>query len=501
MLKRKKLIEFFTNQLNMKKTKYLILAIALCFISGSLNAQLPSLINYQGRLTNKDGTPVNGSINIAINIYDSETVGKLFYTENLGQVPISNGIYSFDYGSGQSLAESTEVMAVGDGEEKVFVYDVSKGPIIGDVTITDGVNTWNSADPNQQSEILGTVNKAAGNVRAIFLNTAPIKGQEILVDYEHNEDGIFGSLVRLTQPWLELFIDGKPLSPRQRIVTVPYASVAKYSLKNEVADKNKVLLDKVANIVLNQNQEFSFFPDNRDIYKLNSQNITTIKLDMEDANESVFYGKNEKPSHFGFRHRIIRDKTNMHHNNNGLYLYGDRQVNKDNADLIIKHLETDYIPYLFSFQRNGTAHFADGSSIVSSSQGRYHVYHRTFLNPNPRNEVIRLSSDNGICDFHSIHHVFFETYFPVYQIEAPQKFEIYFDGINIDRIFKYFYVTIKILHKPDVEPIKILKNPTEFSWDYSKQGNVHVDFTLKDFVEVKPFDINMIIKRIRFTVK
>lgn len=65
--------------------------ISLCFISFSFGGTIPQLINYQGTLTNTDGTPVSdGQYAVVFNIYDVSTGGTPLWTEtwNLSTTPI-----------------------------------------------------------------------------------------------------------------------------------------------------------------------------------------------------------------------------------------------------------------------------------------------------------------------------------------------------------------------------------------------------------------------------
>jgi hypothetical protein len=92
--------------------KHRILAI-VCSIAAAFtaSAQVPSLINYQGRLTDSNGAPVTGNKNIAISIYDAATGGNLLYEETIGAVTLdANGVYSFQFGSaGSSSTQVTDL--------------------------------------------------------------------------------------------------------------------------------------------------------------------------------------------------------------------------------------------------------------------------------------------------------------------------------------------------------------------------------------------------------
>jgi len=93
-------------------------------------------MNYQGRLLDESGTPVNGNVEVAVAIYTNDEGGVSVYSEAVGQVAVQNGIYTFGFGT----------------------------------------------------------------------NTSPVS-----------------SALLNPECWLELSIDGSPLSPRQKLLAVPYA--------------------------------------------------------------------------------------------------------------------------------------------------------------------------------------------------------------------------------------------------------------------------------------
>ncbi len=64
-----------------------------------LAAQVPSLINYQGRLTDGSGSPVSGNRTMAVRLYDAATGGNMTYEETIGTVGVANGTYSFQFGA------------------------------------------------------------------------------------------------------------------------------------------------------------------------------------------------------------------------------------------------------------------------------------------------------------------------------------------------------------------------------------------------------------------
>jgi len=85
--------------------KSLLTAIGL-FSVAMLQAEVPSLINYQGLLTDINGNVVSGSKTVSISIHDAATNGSQLYTENIGSVTVQNGIYSFQFGSGPTFTST-----------------------------------------------------------------------------------------------------------------------------------------------------------------------------------------------------------------------------------------------------------------------------------------------------------------------------------------------------------------------------------------------------------
>lgn len=77
-------------------------AMAVFFAAAALaQAQVPSKINYQGRLL-RSGSPFNGTTNFVVRLYTAPTGGSAIYTENKTGVVVSDGLYSFYIGDSAS---------------------------------------------------------------------------------------------------------------------------------------------------------------------------------------------------------------------------------------------------------------------------------------------------------------------------------------------------------------------------------------------------------------
>jgi hypothetical protein len=148
--------------------KHRILAI-VCSIAAAFtaSAQVPSLINYQGRLTDSNGAPVTGSKNFAISIYDAATGGNLLYEETIGAVTLdANGVYSFQFGSaGSSTSLVTETIATTDDTNLTYSKSLSNTQVVNNsITVTDGTNSWNQSVGNPGVGATATANTIVGFV-------------------------------------------------------------------------------------------------------------------------------------------------------------------------------------------------------------------------------------------------------------------------------------------------------------------------------------------------
>lgn len=89
-----------------KLTKILFLILllsALRYPLPALYAEVPHLINYQGRLTDSSSVPLNGSYAITFRIYDAESAGTMLWEETNTGVVIQKGIFSVLLGSVANL--------------------------------------------------------------------------------------------------------------------------------------------------------------------------------------------------------------------------------------------------------------------------------------------------------------------------------------------------------------------------------------------------------------
>jgi hypothetical protein len=216
-----------------------VCSIAAAFTA---SAQVPSLINYQGRLTDSEGAPVTGSKNFVISIYDAATDGTLLYTETIGAVTLDdNGVYSFQFGgTGTSNTLVTETVATTNGTSTTFQKVLDNSPIVANsVSVSDGTYTWSqSAGSSNEDQFGGAYSTSLRHVTANYYNGAPAAGRTITATYRYGTSGITGALSNGAEHWMAVSVDGATQGSRQRVLAVPFAQRASFSaVAEQLADQ------------------------------------------------------------------------------------------------------------------------------------------------------------------------------------------------------------------------------------------------------------------------
>ena len=190
--------------------------------------------------------------------------------------PLLGWPYSFNFGeAGKSVSTATETIGFADGEKQIFNYTVKNKPVLGEIKISGGGYSWTEAGSSDATKFTATANKNSGAISAIYLTGAPEAGQQVSISYDHNSDGVMGALSRGGQAWLELTVDGEALSPRERMVAVPFAlraGVAENSLR-----KSERLLVNFPNITLSSQ---GWMKSGGGRYGVWFPNTTTTKIDI-----------------------------------------------------------------------------------------------------------------------------------------------------------------------------------------------------------------------------
>ena len=90
----------------MKRSLILITFAAIMLFSTIALADVPEMINYQGRLTDTGGDPVNGTVSITFTIYDDSTGGTAWWTETHATVQVTDGLFNVILGSTEPLVDT-----------------------------------------------------------------------------------------------------------------------------------------------------------------------------------------------------------------------------------------------------------------------------------------------------------------------------------------------------------------------------------------------------------
>ena len=209
------------------KSISLSLLCSLGFVTHGLG-QVPSLINYQGRLADGEGSPISGERGFTINIYDAQENGSVLYSEDIGQVTLDqNGVYSFQFGgNGTSTSSISSLVGVTDGVRQSFTTELTSQPINGSLSISDGTSTWSQASGPGNPPIFGGYDSNTNSVSAFYFQGVPDSGKLITTTYKTESAGITEALATGTEHWMELSIGGEVQQTRQRVLAVPFAAVA-----------------------------------------------------------------------------------------------------------------------------------------------------------------------------------------------------------------------------------------------------------------------------------
>lgn len=81
-------------------------ACVLLLTAASAQADVPQLINYQGRLTDGSGNPLDTTVAMVFSIYDAPTLGGVFWRETQTSVTVRGGLINVLLGSVEPLHDS-----------------------------------------------------------------------------------------------------------------------------------------------------------------------------------------------------------------------------------------------------------------------------------------------------------------------------------------------------------------------------------------------------------
>ncbi|MDG2322289.1 MAG: hypothetical protein P8M08_02105 [Akkermansiaceae bacterium] len=189
-------------------------------------AEVPSLINYQGRLVAADGAAQSGQKSFLLEVFDAASGGSLLYREDVGNITLGDGgVYSFQFGAtGTSNTQITETIGTG-GEDVLYQQVLSNLPVVANsVSVSDGTYTWSqSAGSSNEDDFNASFSTNLNRITVNYFSGAPNDGRSIDVTYRYQAEGITGALSSGGEHWLQLTIDGDVQATRERVLAVPFA--------------------------------------------------------------------------------------------------------------------------------------------------------------------------------------------------------------------------------------------------------------------------------------
>jgi hypothetical protein len=82
----------------MTRMLFSMITLTTMLVPGLL-AEVPHMINYQGRIIDASGIPVDGSYSITFKIYNDPTAGTILWSESHSAVAVTDGLFHVDLGS------------------------------------------------------------------------------------------------------------------------------------------------------------------------------------------------------------------------------------------------------------------------------------------------------------------------------------------------------------------------------------------------------------------
>jgi hypothetical protein len=187
----------------------------------------PSELNYQGVVLDSLGNGVTGTRAMTVKLYDAAIGGNLLYTEDLGSVSVNKGVYSFNFGTnGTGNSKVTEIVAVASGASSTFQKVLGNTNVVtGSVTVTDGTYAWDQINGSSDGGVNfdASYSTSLKRITVNYYSGAPASGKTISVTYRSPSAGLDSVFASENSSWIEIALAGVAQSPRQKLLSVPYA--------------------------------------------------------------------------------------------------------------------------------------------------------------------------------------------------------------------------------------------------------------------------------------
>jgi hypothetical protein len=404
-------------------------------VGGHLMAA-PTELNFQGVLLDSSSNGVMGTRAMTVKLYDAAIGGNLLYTEDLGNVAVNKGVYSFNFGTnGIGNGLITETVATTDGATMTYQKIVSASNVItGTVSVADGIYSWNQTNGSSNSDEFGvSYSTSLRRITVTYYNGAPAAGKILTVNYRSPGGGINGVLDGITQPWVEIAVAGVTQATRQKILSVPFAVVADKltdagsqaiitSLRGELASIYGLLASVVAGGCVTTNNLLGSPTTKSQVEIFNSTNGVYNSLVSTTSSKSSGGLELNKLVTLDNRTRIASFPNPVTYTINDKIRYLDFSAGGGPGGFSISYLFT----------------YADGTSATVTDTQWYYGFR--IANPFPEKTVTTLRRDAPANSFGGYINLI-ETYRSLNQIEAVVKLnsnlsssKSFYVGYGLDKI-------------------------------------------------------------------
>ena len=177
-------------------------------------------------------TPLAGTLSVTDGTYSwNEVDGNPGELATASAVITSGFVTSANVTSGGDGYTSAPTVTInGDGSGATATATVSGGAITSIAVDSPGSGYTNATVSIAEPPAPFVVDYSAGELTFTYEAT-PSAGVEITASYDANDTSIVGALSAADAHWIELSIDGDTQSPRERVLSVPFASRAKYAME------------------------------------------------------------------------------------------------------------------------------------------------------------------------------------------------------------------------------------------------------------------------------
>jgi hypothetical protein len=172
-------------------------------------------------------TPIAGTLSVTDGTYSWNEVDGNPGELATATTQLTNGFvvgYAVTNG-GEGYTTAPVVTINGDGIGATATAEVTNGVVTAINVVVNGSGYTTATVSIAEPPAPFVVNYSAGELTFTY-EAAPSAGVEITASYDANDTSIVGALSAADSHWLELSIDGDIQSPRERILSVPFAQVA-----------------------------------------------------------------------------------------------------------------------------------------------------------------------------------------------------------------------------------------------------------------------------------